>query len=98
MTLARRETLCWALALISIEGMKFNPPSIVVHPGDNVQWKNKDVFPHTVTSDARGKFDSKEIPAGGLWTLKITRKMAGSFPYKCGLHPTMTGTLDVSRK
>jgi plastocyanin len=76
---------------VVIEGMRFTPQTLTVHRGDRVTWINKDLFPHTVTSV--GKFDSRQIPAGGSWTY-VVRK-AGEYDYLCTLHVGMTGKLEV---
>jgi plastocyanin len=77
---------------ISIEGMRFEPQSIVVSPGDQVVWVNRDPFPHTVVSVAGG-LRSPEIAAGRSWRRTLSRR--GKLAYGCSLHPTMTGTLQV---
>jgi plastocyanin len=79
---------------IVIEGVVFAPETITVKTGDTVTWINKDPFPHTATAQDRS-FDSRDIPANKRW--KYTARKAGSFRYVCTLHPTMKGTLIVSR-
>ena len=76
---------------VMIEGVAYQPASLVVRRGDTVVWVNKDPFPHTVT--ARGVFDSRDIPAGASW--KYVARKSGSYTYICTLHPNMVGTLDV---
>lgn len=77
---------------ISIEAMQFAPQTIAVAPGDTVVWTNKDVFPHTVTAQAK-RFDSGEIGPNQSW--KLTAKDKGSFDYICTYHPGMKATLTV---
>lgn len=77
---------------VFIDGMLFMPAELKVKAGDTVIWKNKDAFPHTTTSVARG-FDSKPIASGGSWKFVATRR--GVFAYLCTLHPTMMGSLTV---
>lgn len=74
-----------------IEGMRFTPQSLTVRRGERVTWINKDLFPHTVT--VAGKFDSRQIPAGGSWT--YAARKAGEYDYICTLHVGMTGRLEV---
>lgn len=76
---------------VIIESMRFTPQTLVVHRGDRVTWINKDLFPHTVT--AKGKFDSRQIAAGGSWT--YVAQKAGVYDYACTLHVGMTGRLEV---
>jgi plastocyanin len=72
--------------------MRFLPQILEVRAGEVIVWNNKDLFPHTATSDGSG-FDSGAIPDDGSW--KMTASAKGRFPYKCALHPSMQGTLVV---
>ena len=81
-----------ALHTVVISGTAFRPPTLTVNVGDRIVWKNDDPFAHTVTS-RDGKFDSKDIAAGGPWTYRAAQ--TGTFPYICTLHRTMKGTLIV---
>jgi plastocyanin len=76
---------------VAIEGMKFQPASVTVKPGDTVVWQNKDVVPHTAT--AAGKFDSKNMDGGQSWTWTAGAK--GRYDYVCTYHPGMKGTVVV---
>lgn len=77
---------------VAIEGMHFIPETLTVHRGDPVVWINNDPFPHTVTGRAGG-FDSRRIAPNASWRYVVGK--AGTFPYVCTFHPTMTGTLVV---
>ena len=77
---------------VTIEGMRFEPATVTVARGDTVVWVNKDVVPHTATSET-GRFDSQTIQPDGIW--RQTVDTLGSFPYVCTFHPSMTGTLRV---
>ena len=76
---------------IVIEGMRFEPADLTVHPGDTVVWMNKDQFAHTAT--AEGGFDSRQIAPGGSW--RLTLQSPGDLPYICALHPTMKAIVRV---
>jgi plastocyanin len=76
---------------IVIEGMRFEPADLTVHPGDTVVWMNKDLFAHTAT--AEGGFDSRQIDPGGSW--RLTLQTPGDVPYVCSLHPTMNAIVRV---
>jgi plastocyanin len=81
----------------------FSPNPVNVKVGDTVTWTNKDSTPHTVTSGENakpdGKFDSSPgfqqliVPQG---TFSHTFTEAGSYPYYCGLHANMVGTVVVA--
>jgi plastocyanin len=77
---------------VTMEGMRFQPEALTVAVGDTIVWVNKDVVPHTVTSDAAG-FDSKDIQGGQSW--RYTARSKGDFPYVCTLHPSMKALLYV---
>ena len=77
---------------VTIEGMRFQPESLTVARGDTVVWVNKDLVPHTATSEA-GSFDSQIIQADKSW--RFTAKKKGEFPYICTFHRTMKAMLRV---
>jgi plastocyanin len=69
----------------------------------SVKWVNRDqsnngyggttgVTHHLVSNT--GVFDSGAIGAGGSYT--FTFASAGSYPYHCSIHPTMTGTITIT--
>lgn len=71
----------------------FSPSPDTVTVGQTVSWKNNDVATHTSTADGMS-WTTGNIAAGGTST-PITMNTQGSFPYHCGLHPSMTGILVV---
>jgi plastocyanin len=75
---------------VIMQSMEFRPETLTVKLGDSIVWVNKDLVPHTATTDS---FDSRSIPAGKSW--KYTTQTKGDFPYGCTFHPTMRGTLRV---
>lgn len=74
---------------VFIQGMAFNPSTITVTAGATVTWTNKDGFAHTVTSNT-GIFDSGSLSTNGTFSHLFST--AGTFPYKCTIHPTMTAS------
>jgi uncharacterized membrane protein/plastocyanin len=78
---------------IVIKQMRFNSPERPVRVGTVVEWKNEDIFSHTVTADD-GSFDSGLIAPGQSWKMRVTDP--GTFRYHCGPHPNMTASLVVS--
>ena len=75
---------------VAIEQMRFTPQVLTVRRGETIVWTNRDLFPHTVTSDG---FDSASIAPGASWTW--TANKTGRFGYVCTLHPSMKATLVV---
>jgi len=69
----------------------FTPQTLQVKVGDTVTFKNEDSAPHHVVFQAGN--DLGEQQQGQSVTYKAVSR--GSFPYKCVIHPSMTGTLVV---
>jgi plastocyanin len=78
--------------VVTIEQMRFNPPTLTVQRGDRVVWVNKDLFPHTASAISKA-FDSHSIEPNASWS--YVARQPGSYPYLCNFHPTMHGTLNV---
>jgi plastocyanin len=77
---------------VTIAGSAFSPASITVKVGDAVTWTNNDSVSHTVTADDNS-FASSNLANGAAFSFTFTK--AGSFPYHCSIHPSMTGTVVV---
>jgi plastocyanin len=60
--------------------------------GTTVTWTNADAVSHTSTSDASG-WNSGTIPPGGRFSFAF--QSAGTFAYRCTIHPGMVGTVVV---
>lgn len=78
--------------VVIIKQMHFDPHDVTVKVGGTVEWKNEDIFTHTVTADD-GSFDSGPIAPGTSWKMTLTR--AGQIAYHCRPHPNMNGQLTV---
>ena len=78
---------------VFIQGMAFTPSTITVTTGTTVTWTNKDGVSHSVTSDT-GAFDSGAIASNGTYSHLFST--AGTFPYHCMVHPSMTATVVVN--
>ena len=81
-----------ALHTVRIKDFKYSPPVLTVKAGDTVEWKNADIFTHTVTAVDKS-FDSGPINPGSSW--KFVARRTGSFNYVCTLHPNMRAKLVV---
>jgi plastocyanin len=77
---------------VSIVDFAFNPASITAKVGEKVTWTHQGDATHTVTFDD-GE-DSGSLGKGD--TFERTFDAAGSYPYKCKIHPAMKGTVEVS--
>ena len=72
----------------------FSPNPIQITVGSTVTWTNATGPTHTATSDA-GAWTTGSI-APGTTSAAVTFPTAGTFPYHCAIHPSMTGTVIVS--
>lgn len=79
---------------VFIQGMAFSPSTITVTAGTTITWINKDAITHNVTSNTAGLFSSGPITTNG--TFPHLFSTAGTFQYKCTIHPAMTGTVIVN--
>ena len=76
---------------LTIQGFAFNPQELTA-PAGTIEITNQDDATHTVTAD-EGAFDVS-IGGGGGGT--ITVDTAGSYPFHCNIHSSMTGTLIIT--
>lgn len=77
---------------VRIIDRRFDPELITVSQGTTITWTNASRSTHIV------KFEDEEsprIPPGGSYSRRF--ESAGSYDYRCGIHPGMTGTIRVSR-
>ncbi len=80
---------------VNMAGMAFSPATLTVKVGSIVKFNNNDGMDHTSTSTSTpAAWDSGTIPPGGSYSYTTTA--VGTYPFVCGFHPTMTGTLTVT--
>jgi plastocyanin len=75
---------------ITEQNFSFNPQTATVKVGDTVTWTNADSVAHNV------KIDGQELGPqnqGESKTWKATK--AGTYPFSCIIHPSMTGQITV---
>jgi plastocyanin len=75
---------------VSMASFAFDPANVDVAVGGTVTWTNNDTVGHTVKIDGK---TSDTIAPGG--TFSKTFAAAGTFPYSCTIHPSMTGQVTV---
>jgi len=84
-------------SMVAISGYSFNPQTLRVRVGTTVTWTNMDSVPHSVvsgTSDSpTGVFVSSLLGQGQSFS--YTFNAPGTYVYRCGPHPYMTGTIIV---
>ncbi|MGB9937289.1 MAG: cupredoxin domain-containing protein [Methanobacterium sp.] len=78
---------------IAIQNGAFNPNSLTIKSGTNVQWINRDNINHQIVAD-NGEFQSPVLTNGQTYNFYFAK--SGVFGYTCKIHPTETGTITVS--
>lgn len=78
---------------VTILNFAFGPQTITVAPGSTVVWTNKDSVNHTVTSDTGAWTASGNLATGQSFSHTFAK--AGTFPYHCAIHPSMTAKVIV---
>jgi plastocyanin len=78
---------------INIAGFRFAYPELTIEPGTTVFWTNRDPDQHTVRFSDPAIGESPSLDQGE--TFSYTFDQPGRYPYICGLHPDMTGTVIV---
>ena len=82
-------------ALVIIKKFKFIPQEITIKRGQTVQWENQEKRQyHSVWLEALNEEEPDYIFPEE--TYERAFKQLGTFPYRCGPHPEMTGTVHVS--
>jgi plastocyanin len=77
---------------ITIDNFTFDESTVSVEVGTVVRWTNNQTVTHTVTSgDALWDM---ALSSGA--TFEFTFDEPGTYPYFCSIHPSMTGTVEVT--
>ena len=79
---------------IDISGFAFNPATVTIKVGEKVTWTNQDSAVHTVVADDNS-WTSDSLEQGASFSHTFTT--AGTFTYKCGVDPSMQGTVIVQQ-
>jgi plastocyanin len=80
-------------ASVTLKDIKFNPSTVNIKAGDTVTWTNDDSVGHDVTGDGFKSGDAGGLQQGD--TFKHTFDKAGTFKYRCTVHPGMEGEVVV---
>ena len=79
---------------VAIAEFAFMPSPVTVPPGGAVTWTNNDEAAHSVSdSSPMGTPESKSLNKGD--TFSITYPQPGTYPYVCGIHNYMQGSVEV---
>jgi len=79
-------------AEVTMTGFAYEPATLTIGVGETVTWVNEDTARHDVIAD-NGEFASDLFGQGESFS--FTFQAAGTYPYHCGVHPGMTGTVIV---
>jgi plastocyanin len=77
-------------ASVTVQNFAFNPQVVKIAAGGSVTWTNLDGTTHTVTFGD----SSQNINNGASYTKKFDAP--GKYSYHCSIHPSMTGTVEVT--
>ena len=80
-------------ANVSIVDFAFSPAAVTIQANDSVTWTWAGSASHSTTSDTAGLWDSGIMSAGASFS--HTFQNAGTFTYRCTIHPGMVGTVNV---
>lgn len=78
---------------IEIAEFAFGPADAVVPVGTTVTWTNNDGFDHTIVAANDAFPESPSLGDGATYSFTFTEP--GTYPYICGIHPQMRGTIVV---
>jgi plastocyanin len=79
---------------VGITDFAFAPASLTIPVGATVTWTNHDAEPHTVAA-GDGSFHSPGMDTDATYTYTFTN--TGTFDYICSIHPSMHGTVVVTK-
>lgn len=80
---------------VKIEKMEFVPQNVKIKVGTTVTWINMEKYNnHSVYFQQESLPESDRLFPGETW--QRTFDKPGLFPYICGPHPHMTGTVEVT--
>ena len=79
---------------VAISGFAFEPPDLRIRAGTKVVWTNDDSALHSVADEGGAFTESDDLAEGATFSFVYTEP--GTYPYFCGFHNYMTGTVVVS--
>ena len=81
---------------VTIQGVSagFDPSDLTIGLGDDVRWTNGDMIGHTSTQSAGVSLWNSGV-LGADDTFSVTLTAAGTYPYHCNIHSSMTGAVRV---
>ncbi len=77
---------------VIMKNIAFVPATLTIKVGQTVTWVNQDSVQHDVVAN-KGEFKSPLFGQGGTFSHTFTT--AGTYAYRCSIHPNMLGTIIV---
>ena len=77
---------------IVIGNFTFNPPKLQIPRNTTVIWVQNEEISHIISA-LDGSFKSEMLLKGDTFSFTFTK--AGTYEYKCAIHPAMTGKIVV---
>ena len=84
----------FAIYKVDISNFAFSPQTLSIQIGDKVVWTNTANDFHRVVWD-NGTFSSSEN-LDIFQTYEVFLTTSGTYPYHCGIHSSMTGSITVN--
>ena len=78
----------------SIADFAFQPATVTAGVGDVIGWTNGDAPPHTATLVDDPACTTANLARGETGSLVFSA--AGTYPFFCKIHPSMTGTIEIT--
>jgi plastocyanin len=83
-----------AAGAIVIDGFTFEPGDVEVPAGTTVTWTNVDSAAHSIEDEGELFPESEELAENDEFS--FTYEAPGEYPYVCGIHRYMKGTVTVT--
>ena len=81
---------------VTAKDFAFGPRTITIKAGTTVTWTNGDAFDHSIVDKTTSAEGPHFGPVAGPRTYSRTYPAVGAYPYFCGIHNSMTGTVIVT--
>lgn len=79
---------------VAMADIAFQPATISATVGDVIGWTNGDGAPHTATLQEDPACTTATLARGETGSLVFSAP--GSYPFFCKIHPSMTGTIEIT--
>jgi len=81
---------------VTVKDFAFGPRTITVTAGTTVTWTNQDDFDHSIVDKTTNVEGPHFGPVTEPRTFSRSYPAVGAYPYFCGIHNSMTGTVIVT--